>query len=311
MPAAVRRARERDKQPVLQRFCFGMLVLVVLLAAFARSRAEPAGEDTLVLAADTSLSDAMRAGDRSVARKLLSLQFTYTDENGEIHERKAFLGDLKNLAAAPAIDVKVAIYGLVAMVTGHRKSAQGNNAFFLDIWAKQKGAWRALNMQDVVLSDEETPRVLPDTPEAPGIEAKLYECKNPCQTIPYRVRSPAEQDIVNAFQAIERATIAHDDVEYSKHVADEFVHYRSGYAPISKSGRLAIIHSQKEHNIPALLSELQSMRLWVFGDGAAMISSNGVPSSAEPLIRIARIWVRRNGQWQMAISAQTLVKAAE
>jgi hypothetical protein len=311
MPAAVRPARRRDKQPALQRFCFGMLVLVVLLAAFARSRAEPVGEDSLVLAADTSLSDAMRAGDRSAARKLLGLQFTYTDENGDIHERRAFLADLKSVAAAPATDVKVAIYGLVAMVTGRRKSAQGNDAFFLDIWAKQKGAWRALNMQDVVLSAEETPRVLPDTPEAPGIEAKLYECKNPCQTIPYRVRSPAEQDIVNAFQAIEKATIAHDATEYSKHVADEFVHYRSGYAPITKSGRLAIIRSQKERNIPALLSEIQSMRLWVFGDGAAMISTNGLPNNAEPLIRIARIWVRRNGQWQMAISAQTLVKAAE
>jgi hypothetical protein len=311
MPAAVRRSRGQDKRPVLQRFCFGMLVLVVLLAAFARSRAEPVGEDTLVLAADTSLANAMRAGDRSAARKLLGLQFTFTDENGDIHERKPFLGDLKTLAAAPAIDVKVAVYGLVAMVTGHRKSAHGNDAFFLDIWAKQKGAWRALNMQDVVLSAEETPRVLPDTPEAPGIEAKLYECKNPCQTIPYRVRSPAAQYIENAFLAIDNAAIAHDDAEYSKHVADEFVHYRSGYAPITKSGRLAIIQSQKEHNIPALLSEIQSMRLWVFGDGAAMISTNGIANNAAPLIRIARIWVRRNGQWQMAISAQTLVKAPE
>ena len=147
-------------------------------------------------------------------------------------------------------------------------------------------------------------------PEAPGIEAKLYECKNPCQTIPYRVRSPAEQDIVNAFQAIEKATIAHDADEYSKHLAEEFVHYRSGYAPISKSGRIAIIEEQKERDIPALLSAIQSMRLWVFGDGAAMISTNGIPDDAEPLLRIARIWVRRNGQWQMAISAQTLVKTA-
>ena len=45
------------------------------------------------------------------------------------------------------------------------------------------------------------------------------------------------------------------------------------YAPIAKSDRLAIIRSQKEHNIPALLSELQSMRLWVFGDGAASDSA--------------------------------------
>jgi hypothetical protein len=307
MPAWASRWKKR---PALRWLGFGALVAAVLFAVLARSRAEPApGEDALVSAADTSLADAMRAGDKSAARKLLSLQFTYVDENGQIHERKAFLGDLKNVAPAPATDAKVAIYGKVAMVTGYRKSARGSDAFFLDIWAKEKGAWRALNMQDVVLAAADNPRVMADTPEAPGMEAKLYECKNPCQTIPYRVRSPAEQDIINAFQAIEKATISHDAAEYAKHIADEFVHYRSGYAPISKSGRVAIIQSQKEHNIPALLSEIQSMRLWVLGDGAAMISTNGVPDNAAPLLHIARIWVRRNGQWQMAISAQTVIKA--
>ncbi len=45
----------------------------------------------------------------------------------------------------------MSVYGLVAMVTGTRKSAQGSPVFFLDIWAKQKGSWRALTMQDVVL----------------------------------------------------------------------------------------------------------------------------------------------------------------
>ena len=52
------------------------------------------------------------------------------------------------------------------------------------------------------------------------------------------------------------------------------------------------------------------MRLWVYGDGAAMVSTNGVPDDAAPLLRIARVWVRRNGQWQMAVSAQTVIKAS-
>ena len=310
MLPAVPKVRRREMGTVLQRLCFGLLVAIVLLAVLGRPKAQPApDEGTLVLAADNLLADAMRDGDKAVARRLLSLQFSFVDENGQNHERKPFLANLKNLAAGPATDAKATVHGMVAMVTGHRKTARGNDAFFLDIWARQKGAWRVLNMQDVVLAADETRRVMADTPEAPGMEAKLYECRNPCQTLPYRVRSPAEQDIVNVFQAIEKATITHDAAEYGKHIADEFVHYRSGYAPIAKAARVAIIQSQKEHDIPALLTEVQSMRLWVFGDGAAMISTNGIPDEAEPLLRIARIWVRRNGQWQMAISAQTVVKS--
>ncbi len=50
------------------------------------------------------------------------------------------------------------------------------------------------------------------------------------------------------------------------------------------------------------------MRLWVYGDGAAMISNNGLPDVSEPLMRVARVWVKRNGQWLMVISVQTEIK---
>jgi hypothetical protein len=156
-----------------------------------------------------------------------------------------------------------------------------------------------------VLAATDTPRPAPALTSA---AAAPYDCKNPCQTIPYRVRSPAEQDIVNTFQTIEKATVAHDAAEYAKHMADEFVHYRSDSPPISKSERIAIIEDQKKQNIPAVLTAIQSMRLWVYGDGAAMISDNGVPDDTQPLLRIARVWVKRNGQWQMVVSVQTDVK---
>jgi hypothetical protein len=160
-------------------------------------------------------------------------------------------------------------------------------------------------MQGVVLGTEGKSSAVP---EPPATGAKISDCKNPCQTIPYRVRSPAEQDIVNAFQTIEKAVIAHDADEWRKHVAEEVVHYRSGQAPIPKSDRVAIIDDQKEHNIPAVVSAIQSMRLSVYGDGAAMISTNGVLDDSGPGLRIARVWVKRSGQWLMAISVQTAIK---
>jgi hypothetical protein len=310
MLAAERLATRRAKRPLLQLISLGVAVAGALIAPLAVSTAapktEPApGEAAVVLAADTTLDAAMRAGDNSIARKLLALQFTYTDEAGAVHARREFLADLKSVAAAPATDAKVAVYGTIAAVTAHRKSASDGDTLLLHIWAKQKSAWRVLTMQDVVLGAAPASAGEPDVPAA---QASLYDCKNPCQAIPYRVRSPAEQEVVNAFQATERAIVAHDAEEWSKRAADEFVNYRSGYAPISKSGRITAIEEQKAQKIPAVLSAIQTMRLWVFDDGAAMISTDSIADGSEPLLRVARVWVKRNGQWQMAISAQTLIK---
>ncbi len=295
-----------------QRWWLGLFVAAALIAVLAELRAQTApSEDALVLGADQALGAAMRGDDKSVARKLLSLQFTFVDADGKVHERKDFLADLKTASAAAPSDPAVKIYGRIGMVTGHRKSADGRDVFFLDIWAKQKRAWRALVSQEVALAEAQrgTP-IKPDAAELKkrGEMVKFVDCKNPCETIPYRVRSPVEQDIVNTFQVIEKATFAHDAAEYAKHMADEFVHYRSDSPPISKSERVAIIEDQKKQNIPPLLTAIQSMRLWVYGDGAAMISDNGVPDDTQPLLRIARVWAKRNGQWQMVISVQTDIK---
>jgi hypothetical protein len=289
-----------------QRWWLGLFVASALVAVLVELRAQTApSEDTLVLEADQALGAAMRADDKSIARKLLSLQFTFVDASGKIHERKDFLADLKTAAAAAPSDPMVKIYSRIGMVTGHRKSADGRDVFFLDIWAKQKRAWRALVSQEVVPAATDTPRPAPVQTSA---AATPYDCKNPCQTIPYRVRSPAEQDIVNSFQAIEKAAVGHDAAEWSKHVADEFVLYGSGRAPIPKSGRIAAINRQKESNTPVMVGEVQAMRLSVYDDGAAMIATHALPDNSRPPYQAARIWVKRNGQWQMAISVQTDIK---
>jgi hypothetical protein len=300
MPATRRRAIRR----AMPRIWRGALVAAALFSVAADGRAQQAPtEAAAVLAADTALGDAMRGGDKFAARRILSLQFTYADENGKIHERKEFLDDIKSVAPAAATDVKVAIYGLVAAVTGNRKSAQGNDVFFLDIWAKQKNAWRALAMQDVVLAKDATPAA-----SQSGAATKPYECKNPCETIPYRVRSPAEQDIVNAFQAIEKAAVAHDAGEWGKPIAGEFVLYRSGRAPIPRSSNIATIERQKQNNVAVTVSEIESMRLSVYGDGAAMIATHVDPDNSRPAYRAASVWAKRNGQWQLVISVETEIK---
>jgi len=295
----MRWAKELAGRRAVRRFALALLAASLVAAHIARTRAQSAEE--FVAAADRALGDALRAGDRTVARKLLSLQFTYTDEAGRAYSRHEFLADLKNLSVAKAGDPKVTMYGLLATVTGERKSAEGNAVFFLDIWVKQKGAWRALARHNVVVADDAAPAASPSSRD----DGKANECTNPCQTMPYRVRSPAEQDVLNSFLAFEKASIAHDAQEWSKHVTEDFVLYRSGYPPSDKAARIVAIERQKQAGAPGTVGVIQAVRLSVYGDAAAMITTQMVPDNSRPSYRAARVWVKRNGQWLMTVSVQT------
>jgi hypothetical protein len=295
----MRWAKELAGRRVVRRFALALLAASLVAAHIVRTRAQSAEE--FVAAADRALGDALRAGDRTVARKLLSLQFTYTDEAGRAYSRHEFLADLKNLSAAKTGDPKVTMYGLLATVTGERKSAEGNAVFFLDIWVKQKGAWRALARHNVVVADDAAPAASASSRD----DGKANECTNPCQTMPYRVRSPAEQDVLNSFLAFEKASIAHDAQEWSKHVTEDFVLYRSGYPPSDKAARIVAIERQKQAGAPGTVGVIQAVRLSVYGDAAAMITTQMVPDNSRPPYRAARVWVKRNGQWLMTVSVQT------
>jgi hypothetical protein len=287
----------------------GLVALVagVMGAAFvlpkAQPKAQPVAGDAAVFAADAALGEAMRAGDKTAARRLVALQFSQVDADGTVHQRKEFLANLKRVAPASASDVQIRRFGLVAAVTGRHKSTHDADVFFIDIWVKQKGAWRALLMQDVPIAEDDAPVAATPTPTA---EPQPYACDNPCKTVPYRVRSPAERDVIAVFQSIKTALVARDANDWAKHVADEFVAYASGLAPTAKAARIALIEREKEHNATARVGEVETMRLAVYGDGAVMRATD--VDRGRPPYRTARIFMKRDGQWLMAISAHTDVK---
>ena len=287
----------------------GVAVVAVALPK-AQPKAQPiAIDEAPVLAADKALNDAIRAGDKAAARRILALQFTFVDASGKNYTRKDLLADLKNVAAAPASDLKVRSYGLVVAVTGQHKSAHDADVFFLDVWIKQKGAWRVLLMQEVPLAAADAEAVAALRAPAAEPQHKPDECRNPCQSLPYRVRSPAEQDVINTFQATMKAVVAHDATAWEKNVADEFMLYATGRPPVTRPEQIAAIERQKAGNIAVTVGAVQSMRLAVYGDGALMIASEAPPNDAShPSYRAARVWVRRDGRWLMAMSLHTDVK---
>jgi hypothetical protein len=297
-------------RPVLHWIWLVAIAGGALIAAFAFSKAQPkaqpaAGDDAAVFTADKALDEAMRTGDKAAARRLLGLQFRLVDADGKVYARRDVLADLKGMAFSPAGDLKIHTYGLVAVVTGRRKSVHDADIFFLNIWVRQKGAWRALLMQEVATVAEDVTTAAAATLQA---DSQPYECKNPCRTIPYRVRSAAEQEVISTFQTVMTAIVAHDAAEWARHVADEFTVYASGRAPVAKAGRVAAIERQKEDGAAVAVGEVQAMRLSVYGDGAVMMTADAVPGAAHPPYRAARVWTKRDGRWLMAISAHTDVR---
>jgi len=266
-------------RPAVRWTALVVIAAVVSIAAFAlpkaQTKAQPiAADDAAVVAADSALREAMRGADKGAVRRLLALQFSFVDADGKGYTRKEVLGDLKRVA------------------------------FFLDVWVKQKGAWRALLIQEVPIADAETTAATTSSAEGP----QAGDCKNPCETLPYRVRSAAEQEVVNTFQAVIKAIVAHDAGEWAKHVADEFVLYASGRPPVPKTDRIAAIERQKETGAAAVVGEVQTMRLAVYGDGAVMTTTDAAPGEPHPPYRAARVWVKRGGQWLLALSAHTDTK---
>jgi hypothetical protein len=69
-----------------------------------------------------------------------------------------------------------------------------------------------------------------------------------------------------------------------------------------------MIERQRESNASVTVGEVQTLRLAVYGDSAVMIATAAAPDPSRPPYRAARVWAKRNGQWQMAISAHTDVK---
>jgi len=265
-----------------------------------------------VLAAAKALATAIRRGNKAVADKLLARDFSFIDASGKVHSRRSVLAGLKASPKEPGRSPKVKTYGRVALVTGPAKSAQAgkrDDLFAVDVWVKGNDGWRALIHHNNVLAAKSAPPGHPTSPPRPS-GAKPPRCPNPLETVPHQPKSQAERDIITAFQTLEQAVTHNDPVEWPKHVADEFVVYRTNQHPTTKAARVAFIEAQKAVNGETWVAEVAWMKLWVLGDAAVMRADHVMPGNRRPPYRATRLWVKRDGRWLMALSQQTTIAGA-
>ena len=55
------------------------------------------------------------------------------------------------------------------------------------------------------------------------------------------------------------------------------------------------------------MAEIERMKLWAFGDAVVMRADHKMPGNRRPPYRATRLWVKRDGRWQMAVSQQTTI----
>lgn len=273
------------------------------------TRVRSSSDKDLVLSAAQKLAEAIRRGNKTAADRLLARAFTFIDAAGKQHSRRSVLAQMKAAPDSAAARVKVRTYGRIAIVTGAAKSAQArrrNDLFAVDIWVKGDNGWKAFIHHNNVLARPEAPGAHPAGRARPT-GAKPPDCNNPCAFVPYQPKSQAERDIITAFQTLERAVTRNDATEWVRHIADEFVVYRTGQQPTDKALRVDFINRQQAINGETFVAEVEWMKLWVLGDAAVMRADHVMPGDRRPPYRATRVWVRRDGRWQMALSQQTTI----
>ena len=126
--------------------------------------------------------------------------------------------------------------------------------------------------------------------------------------MPYKPKSQAERDIIATFQALETAVTRNDPNEWIKYVADEFVVTRTRQHPTDKAARVAFMKTQQAINAETFVAEVTYLKFWVLGDAAIMRADHVMPGNRRPPYRATRLWVKRDGRWQMAVSQQTTIQ---
>jgi hypothetical protein len=255
-----------------------------------------AGEmDQAVLQADHAFVQALANGDSAKLTSLLDENFTWCDSNGKTLSGAEVLRALPrdSLGDESGVDVAERAYGQVAAV-----SASRGKVHVLRLWVQRPSGWRLLVFHEVSQLDQ------PSTSAGTGVN----DCENPCKSVPFQPANDAERAIIASWQALETAVTAHESAGWAPHIADEFVQISSNSDhPITKSGRMATLDKQKQLGVGSAPSPLVSAKMFDFGDSVVMTCLHQ-PHTGKP-VHVSRLWIKRDGQWVMAISYQTTVQA--
>ena len=242
-----------------------------------------------LIAADRALVSAFAKGDTVAVAAMLDDDMNLVDSHGRVLHKPQLK---QRLPASPLGDeagIKLAAfqYADVAHV-----SVERDKVFILRIWVKRAGGWRLMVWHEVS-------QKLPPAPR--GTPRKEWD--NPCYTLPYKPKTDDERDCLTSWQELEIAVMHHEPDVWAAHCADEFM-VAGAARRHSKADRLAVLEEQKRTDVNSAPAPLVAARLYGFKE-AMVMSCEHQPFHGK-LNRVSRVFVKRGGQWLMAVSFQTV-----
>jgi hypothetical protein len=238
--------------------------------------------------ADHALVSALANGDTRAAAAWLDDDFTWVDCNGRILDKQLAANTLPKppLGDETGLEPVGHHYGEVVTIATNR-----DKIFVLRIWIKRAAGWRLLAYHEVSQNG-------PAAAHGPGRK----EWDNPCKTIPYQPRNADERDCLASWQRLEVAVMQHEPEVWAQHVADEFMVVGAARRH-NKADRKAVIEEQRRNGTNSAPAPLVSARLFGFKDAMVMTCEHQ-PFHGKAA-RVSRVFVKRTGQWLMAVSFQT------
>jgi len=274
------------------RLAMASIFVSAMGAAPAGSRIVADEKDQAVLLADEAFRQAFAKSDGTALDRLLDPDFTWIDSKGKSLTKPQVLKDFPTLANAD-VEVQERGYGRSAVVRANLGRIQ-----VLRVWARREAGWRAVLYQEVALAVKSEP---------PPANAGSYECLNPCKTIPFQPETPSEKEAIASWQGVMQAMADSDAHAYEPLIADEFTATDTHHdRPYNKTDRLGQINKQKFSGVHSTPSELISARMFDFGDTVMMIAREQRPGAKTYFN--ARMWVKRDGRWQMLFSFNTRIE---
>jgi hypothetical protein len=286
-------------------FFIGAICLAAWAANQAITFAADAGSDAAVLQADTALQIALKKKDAKAVGALLDQQFSWTNDSGQSVASAQFL---KDAAAGTAVgdteynDVKARDYGQLAIVTGVGKRTGHEGAFFARIWVKRSTGWALLTHQDTPILAKGSASLHVAPAKGP---ASASDCENPCRSLPITPKTAEQKALLKDYQAVETGVATHDDKMWAYRIADEFVGIGRRYVgvPDTKAARVGQIGITTNR---VVVPKMLWGEAYVFGD-AAIIIADHLPAG-EPPYHVIRVWVNRDGRWQLFHRQETTIK---
>jgi len=262
------------------------------VAAFLTGAAVAADDEQVVLQSDQALVRAIGSVERGGADRLLDADFTWITLEGKLQTRAQVLENLPGVANAE-IETQARVYGRSAIVRANRGRVQ-----VLRIWVKRPSGWRAFLYQEVTLAVKSEP---------PASGAESGDCENPCKTIPFQPETEAEKEAIRSWQGVMAAMADNDAEAYAPLIAEEFTatdtHHDRAFTKID---RIAQINKQKRSGTRSVPPALISARMFDFGETVMMIAKEQRPNAKA--YYNTRMWVQRDGRWQMLFSFNTRIQ---